>query len=226
MSRQRILVVEDDPSIHRLVKTVLQFHGFEVLSAYNGLECLSLLRENSVDLIILDILMNGLSGYELLIRLKSSPNTEDIPVAMLSAKGDCKDMEKGLQLGAVAYFIKPIDPFKFPKEIKNLMDEFVTQNKIKNNLDSEFYEQEFKKLQNDFILEFQDRLRKLFNLVGKRDVLGVRYFGHKLKGSGYTMGFGKLSILGAKIEEEAEKEDWKELEKICKKLEDTYDELK
>lgn len=226
MNKQRILVVEDDPSIHRLVKTVLQFNGFEVLSAYDGLECLSLLKKNSVNFIILDVLMNGLSGYELLGRLKSSPNTEDVPVAILTANENNKDMEKGLKLGAVAYFVKPIDPLKFPNEIRNLMDECETQNEISNNLDLESYEQEFKKLQNDFIIEFPSRLKELFNLVSERDALGVRFFGHKLKGSGYTMGFDKLSVLGAKIEEEAEKEDWKELEKICKKLEDSFYELK
>jgi DNA-binding response OmpR family regulator len=102
---QRILVIDDDSAITSLLKRGLSYEGFVVDTASSGKEGLTLARESSSDLVILDVMMPGLNGFEVLRRLRTAD--EHVPVLMLTAKDAPADQVEGLELGADDYVIKP-----------------------------------------------------------------------------------------------------------------------
>ena len=103
-----ILIVDDDASNLHLLTNYLTGLGFKVLPLKNGEHIFQLLERRRPELILLDILMPGIDGYEICRRLKSSPQTQDIPVMFMSALNDTIDKLKGFQLGAVDYIAKPL----------------------------------------------------------------------------------------------------------------------
>ncbi len=110
MSRLTILVVEDDTDILRLVTHNLRSSDFEVLTAQDGYDALSLAKNHLPQLVILDIMLPGLDGFEVCKELKRSPVTRKIPVLMLTARGEEVDRVVGLELGADDYVVKPFSP--------------------------------------------------------------------------------------------------------------------
>ncbi len=106
-SKGTILVADNDRDIVTLVKTLLEGEGYGVQTAYDGLELFSRLEEQKPDLIILDIMMPQMDGLAVLMRLKGTAETSSIPVIMLTAKAQYKDMIKGYELGADYYITKP-----------------------------------------------------------------------------------------------------------------------
>jgi len=105
----KILVVDDQPINIKLLQRKLERQGFEVLTAYNGKECLSVVEKNRPDLILLDVMMPEMDGIETCIHLKSNPNTETIPVIFVTARTSKEGKLEGLNVGAVDYITKPID---------------------------------------------------------------------------------------------------------------------
>lgn len=105
-----VLVADDTPSTVQLVREVLLLHGYRVVEAYDGLEALEKVQHEAPDLLILDINMPRMDGYEVCRRLKSNPVTAHIPVLMLTALERVKDRVRGLSLGAEDYVIKPFRP--------------------------------------------------------------------------------------------------------------------
>ncbi len=109
VSSNLILLVDDSSVNNSLMETVLSDVGYSTIVATNGHEALSLLNNRRPDLIILDIMMPGMDGYELLESLKKRDSSGDIPVIMLTARNNMKDKEKAISMGATDYLIKPID---------------------------------------------------------------------------------------------------------------------
>ena len=107
MSQHTILVVDDEPDVLRMLQVVLGRHGYEVLGAPSGMEGLVLAASESPDLVLLDIMMEGMDGWEVLKLLKLDERTRDIPVIILSARAEARDKIRGLQEGAVDYITKP-----------------------------------------------------------------------------------------------------------------------
>ena len=120
---KRILVVEDDLAALELIEYALQIEGYETLSAINGEEGISQAREHTPDLIVLDVMLPGLDGFEVCRRLKAWRETTHLPILMLSAKAQGTDVEVGRQAGAEAYLTKPIEPSVLVEKIRSLMDE-------------------------------------------------------------------------------------------------------
>jgi DNA-binding response OmpR family regulator len=102
---QRVLVIDDDPAVTSLLKRGLAYEGFAVDTAKSGVEGLTIARECPSDLVILDVMMPGFNGYEVLQRLRAAD--ERLPVIMLTAKDAPNDQVKGLESGADDYVIKP-----------------------------------------------------------------------------------------------------------------------
>src|SRR5579859_8167772 len=102
---QRILVIDDDPAVTSLLKRGLSYEGFAVDTAKSGVEGLTIARERPSDLVILDVMMPGLNGFEVLQRLRAAD--EQLPVLMLTAKDAPGDQVQGLESGADDYVIKP-----------------------------------------------------------------------------------------------------------------------
>lgn len=109
MTQKRILVVEDEEVIRESVAEILELKGFQVLTASDGLQALSLLEIETPDLILADIMMPQMNGYQFYQRVRSNPNWVWIPFIFLSAKGAGEDVRFGKELGVDDYLHKPID---------------------------------------------------------------------------------------------------------------------
>tara|TARA_B100000519_G_scaffold72524_1_gene62509 strand:+ start:261 stop:962 length:702 start_codon:yes stop_codon:yes gene_type:complete len=105
--KNKILIVEDEQDIRDLLIFNLQKEGFKVESADNGDSALSLIRKNNFDLILLDLMLPGMGGFDLTRILKNDKKTSKTPILMLTAKGEESDIVKGLELGADDYMTKP-----------------------------------------------------------------------------------------------------------------------
>lgn len=122
-SGKSILVVDDDLDCRTLVKTVLASNGFEVQQCADGKEALEKLQTFIPDLIVLDIMMPGLSGYDVVIHMKQRPEWQNIPIIMLTAKGEYEDMIVGYSEYQVDYYIpKPFTSRQLLSGIKLILD--------------------------------------------------------------------------------------------------------
>jgi DNA-binding response OmpR family regulator len=118
---ERILVAEDEPDIRELIKLALQFNGYEVVCAANGAEAVELASREHFDLILLDVRMPRLTGYEACRRLRKNDTTSEVPIVFLSAKGQETEVEEGLEAGADRYILKPFAPGELAQEIKQIL---------------------------------------------------------------------------------------------------------
>lgn len=103
----RVLIVEDEPNIVLSLEILLQRAGYETASSADGEAALELIRRTRPDVVLLDIMLPKLNGYEVCRVVKSDPTLSSIPVVMLTAKGQEVEILKGLELGASAYIAKP-----------------------------------------------------------------------------------------------------------------------
>lgn len=101
-----ILLVEDEPLLANLLKQRLEKEGYAILSAGDGEEALSVLKANRPDLILLDVILPKMSGFELMEQLKNNPAYGSFPIVIISNLGQDTDVQKGKMLGAVGYFVK------------------------------------------------------------------------------------------------------------------------
>lgn len=106
--KSRVLVVDDDANNRQLVEVMLAAEGYEIIMAANGAEALALAAQQLPDLILLDVMMPGMDGYQVSARIKADPRTRHIPVIMLTALSDQNSTLHGLNSGADDYLTKPI----------------------------------------------------------------------------------------------------------------------
>ncbi|MCC6728564.1 MAG: response regulator [Chthonomonadales bacterium] len=118
---KKILVVDDEVHIPRLVRASLQRHGYEVETATDGLEALQKVEADRPDLIVLDVAMPNMDGFEVLRRLKANTLTCSIRVVMLTARDQERDVARGWQTGADAYLIKPFNPADLVAIVKSTL---------------------------------------------------------------------------------------------------------
>ena len=106
----KILIAEDEPDIRQLITLTLQFSGFEVVSAKDGKEAVEFATEGGFDLILLDVRMPRMTGYEACRQLRVMEVTKTTPIIFLSAKGQESEVQTGLEAGANQYILKPFAP--------------------------------------------------------------------------------------------------------------------
>jgi len=116
--RRKILIVDDEERMVRFIRLNLEHDGFLVSEAFNGKEALQQLREESPDLILLDVMMPGLDGFEVLQMIREASK---VPVLMLTAKGEEDDRVRGLELGADDYITKPFSPREMVSRVKAVL---------------------------------------------------------------------------------------------------------
>ena len=121
MTNQRILAVDDEEHILELIEYNMVKNGFSVITATSGEEALELLEEKTVDLVLLDIMMDGMDGIEVLKRIRANSKTEDLPVILLTAKAEEIDKVLGLELGADDYLTKPFGVHELPARVKAVL---------------------------------------------------------------------------------------------------------
>ena len=121
MSKGKILVVDDEINITQILQFSIGAEGYEVITAQNGEEAIDKARREQPDLIILDIMMPRIDGYEACRILKANPMTKNIPVVLLTAKGRDIDKRLGQEVGAIDYIVKPFSPNKLIDRIHKLL---------------------------------------------------------------------------------------------------------
>lgn len=117
----KILVAEDERDIRDLISFTLQFAGFEVVSASNGADAVELAQQEHPDLILMDVRMPRMTGYQACEALKKRAETAEIPVIFLSAKGQESEIQEGLGVGAVRYILKPFAPDDLTGQVKQVL---------------------------------------------------------------------------------------------------------
>ena len=127
MSKGKILVVDDEIYIVHILDFSLGMEGYEVVTALDGEQALEKVKTEKPDLIVLDIMMPKLDGYEVCKNIKSSASTQHIPVILLSAKGRNVDQKLGFDVGADDYITKPFSPRKLVERINQLLGQTVTE---------------------------------------------------------------------------------------------------
>lgn len=127
MSKGKILVVDDEVYIVHILDFSLGMEGYEVVTALDGEQALAKVRTEGPDLVVLDIMMPKLDGYETCKILKSDPQTKHIPVILLSAKGRNVDQQMGFQVGADDYITKPFSPRKLVERINLILGQPTAQ---------------------------------------------------------------------------------------------------
>jgi two-component system alkaline phosphatase synthesis response regulator PhoP len=120
MPGKRILLADDEEDIKTVVSMFLESQGYQVTTAFDGLDALEKARAELPDLIILDIMMPVLDGYEVCKQLKEDERTADIPVLILSAAAHIESVNRGLKAGAVDYIVKPFEPEKLRAKIEEV----------------------------------------------------------------------------------------------------------
>ncbi|MEZ4621989.1 MAG: response regulator transcription factor [Caldilineaceae bacterium] len=116
-----IFVVDDDPNIRELVTVFLHAEGFTVTAAVDGLDALAQMAQHKADLVILDVMMPNMDGWELCRTLRAS---YDIPLLMLTAKGETAQKVKGFELGTDDYLVKPFEPVELVMRVKALLKRY------------------------------------------------------------------------------------------------------
>ena len=121
MSKGKILVVDDEIYIVHILDFSLGMEGYEVVTALDGEQALERVASERPDLIVLDIMMPKLDGYEVCRAVKSNPATKNVPVILLSAKGRNVDQKIGFEVGADDYITKPFSPRKLVERINSIL---------------------------------------------------------------------------------------------------------
>ena len=119
---KKVLIAEDEPDIRNLVVFSLQYAGYEVIEALNGEEAIKLAAREQPDLILLDVRMPKMNGYEACSVLKAQESTRKIPVVFLSARGQETEIKHGLELGAEEYILKPFAPDELYQRVGGILE--------------------------------------------------------------------------------------------------------
>jgi two-component system alkaline phosphatase synthesis response regulator PhoP len=119
--REKILIVDDEVDALTALKVALESDGYNVIEALDGFEGISKAKSETPDVILLDIMMPGMDGFEVCRRLKSDPQLSSIPVIMLTAKGEVDDKVEGLEMGADDYVTKPFNLKELKARIKSVI---------------------------------------------------------------------------------------------------------
>jgi len=118
---KKIVLAEDEPQIARLIEFKLKKEGYQIVWKENGEEALKAIKADRPDLILLDVMMPVMDGYEVLRRVKEDENLKSIPVVMLTARAQERDVVKGIDLGAEDYITKPFHPAELLARVKRIL---------------------------------------------------------------------------------------------------------
>src|SRR4051794_12269911 len=121
MAPATVLVVDDDPVILKLLEVNFEMEGFQVVRAADGAEGLERAREVLPDIVVLDVMMPRMTGYEVAKALKENHETAHIPIIFVTARAQSHDVERGMELGVEDYVTKPFDPLDLTDRVNNLL---------------------------------------------------------------------------------------------------------
>ena len=122
VNKRKILVVDDDTTMVKLINVNLKLNNYAVIEAVSGEQALDIVSKEPLDLVVLDIMMPGVDGWEVLSRIRLDPDTEELPVILVTAKTQDSDVIRGWELGADEYVIKPFNPLLLVEVIRMVLD--------------------------------------------------------------------------------------------------------
>ena len=123
MKQKKILIADDNEHIRESLASILEDEGYATWTAKDGAEALRKVKEIAPDILILDVTMPEMSGYEVCRTIKSDPDLKKTFVLMLSAKGQATEQARGKEVGADEYFVKPFSPIEIVTRIRNVLDD-------------------------------------------------------------------------------------------------------
>ena len=121
MGKKKILLADDEEDIKTVIKLYLESKGYDVVTSYDGLDTLDKVKAEKPDLILLDIMMPVINGFEVCKQLKADENTSHIPIVMLSAASHADSVEQAMEAGAVDYIMKPFEPPRIEAILKKIL---------------------------------------------------------------------------------------------------------
>jgi DNA-binding response OmpR family regulator len=121
--QRRVLVVDDEPDVLLLCRVNLEFEGYDVVEAHDGIEALEQIRATNPDIVLLDVMMPRKDGWQVLAEIKADPDLKDIPVVMLTAKVQESDQIRGWSTGAADYITKPFSPLSLSQVLESVLSE-------------------------------------------------------------------------------------------------------
>jgi putative two-component system response regulator len=119
---ERVLLVDDEPAMRAVCRLNLELEGFDVLEAAEGREALDLALRERPDLVLLDVMMPSMDGFDVARRLRSNPATSRIPVVFMTALAATDDRRRGFEAGGVGYVVKPFDPVYLGETVRHTLD--------------------------------------------------------------------------------------------------------
>ncbi len=121
MAKRKVIIVDDDRDTREMLTLALELEGYEVAQAANGLRLISTLHVDQPDLIVLDVMMSWIDGFELCRSIKKNDQFKAIPVLFLSARKSAEDQRRGLEAGAADYFTKPVQVERLLARVRELI---------------------------------------------------------------------------------------------------------
>ena len=118
---KKILLADDEEDIKVVLKMFLESKGYETCTAFDGLDAINQAKSENPDVILLDVMMPLVDGFEVCKKLKADPNTAEIPIVMLSAASHAESVQRGLDAGAVEYLVKPFEPEQLIKVLEEVI---------------------------------------------------------------------------------------------------------
>jgi DNA-binding response OmpR family regulator len=120
----KILIAEDEPDIRELVTFMLKFAGYEVVAAANGEDAVRTASRERPDLVLMDVRMPRMTGYDACRMMKANPDLRNVPVVFLSAKGQESEIQSGLEAGAEEYLLKPFSPAELTNRVRGILSRY------------------------------------------------------------------------------------------------------
>jgi DNA-binding response OmpR family regulator len=117
----RVLIVDDDPMVTRLVRINLELEDFEVVEAWDGKTAVEIIKNTPPDLLLLDIMMPQMDGWEILKKVREDPQMKNLPVVVLTAKVQDEDIARGWRMGADGYIVKPFNPVSLADTLRQVL---------------------------------------------------------------------------------------------------------
>lgn len=216
-----ILLVEDNEVNQRLITKLLKNEGFKVIVAGNGAEALKTVGTENFDLILMDIQMPVMDGYEATRRLKADERFRSIPVVALTAHAMSGDEDKIREAGCDGYLTKPVKKDKLLNELAHQL-EIVKKDELSHEVEKD---EELEEIYRDYFKGLPGEKEKLQKALKSKDFENIYKIGHDLKGTGGAFGQEKISVLGGQIEHAAKEKKIEIVEFLMESLAEEIDRI-
>lgn len=217
----RVLVVEDNRINHRIVSQMLASHGFEVSTAEHGLECLRLMQEKQFDIVLMDMQMPIMDGYEATRYICSDPDLCSTPIIAMTAHAMAGDREKCLQCGCSDYIAKPFRT----EELISVINRNLKNTPPGHHISQDGYDQLLEQLLPEFIESLSEMIQNLHSALERRDIESVQSISHDIKGTAGMYNFKYISDLAAHLEQAAKENKLIRARSLAASLHSLYEQL-